>query len=147
MLDSPAESRDTAKLFASWNKIKDEAAADFLGSWLKERYVAKTDLPAIKNMDKTVNLLTDIEMQSVLQYCQSMDRGVLDIPVYLIQCLDETDATWVYELDVVNVTTTEDDEPSAFCLPRSLRRLSLTLDTEVHRKSPVKIQDHNMLSW
>ena len=64
-----------------WNKILDEAAADKVGYWIKDRYFHNFGI-RIKNMDKAVPALSDIELNALLQYCQSLDRSLLEIPFY-----------------------------------------------------------------
>ena len=83
LADIPSKSWERPRLFKLWNKIKDEAAADRIGDWLKDRFFHKTGT-RIKNMDRAVAALSNTELNAVLKYCSSLDPTVLEIPVYKV---------------------------------------------------------------
>ena len=106
LIDIPSKSWDHAKLFKLWNKIHDEAAVNKVGCWIKDRYFHKFGVH-IKNMDKSVSALSDIELNALMMYCQSLDASLLEIPFYIVEnpVLQECEST--------------DDSPICFpCSPK-----------------------------
>ena len=83
-VDIPSKSGDHKKLHSLWSKIRDEDAASKVGNWIKDRYFHKFGVH-IKNMDKAIPALSDIELNGLLTFCRALDYSVLEVPYYQVQ--------------------------------------------------------------
>ena len=72
-------------------------ASDLIGPWLKDRYSHKHGVPNVKNMDKCMAALSDIELNALMTFCKTADAKFLDIPIYEVQLPVDEDSETVCE--------------------------------------------------
>lgn len=61
---------------------------DVLGAWLKDRHFQKHGIQ-IKNMDKCIESLCDIELKALINFCKTAKSEFLDIPIYHVRDLHD----------------------------------------------------------
>ena len=83
--DIPGKSWDRKDVCKLWNKMIDDDASDLVASWLKDRYSRKHGIQNMKNMDKTIAALSNIELNALTNFCKTADHKFLDIPIYKVR--------------------------------------------------------------
>ena len=56
-------------------------ASDLIGPWLKDRCSQKHGISNVKNMDKCMAALSDIELNALMTFCKTADAKFRDTPV------------------------------------------------------------------
>ena len=84
-VDIPSKSWDRKAVFNLWNRMDNDDARDLIAPWLKDRYFRKHNISDVKNMDKAVAALSNIELKALLSICKTADAKFLDTPVYEVQ--------------------------------------------------------------
>ena len=111
LYDDPSKSWDVKSALKKWSRMTDDEASTYLGPWVKNRYRHKYGVPDMKNMDRAVAALSDIEIKALIEFTKTSNYKCLGIPVYELRNLVE-DATEVvddnacavaHEDDILNV--------------------------------------------